>query len=144
MKNMLVLGLLALCLVGCRTFAMAVIDQNFEEAETFVKAGEDVNAPDHTGTTPLLYAAGYGHPAMVRWLLDKGADPNGRHAFTGETPLLSAAYYGNLAVVKILVERGADINIKSRNGYNALEYARKYNFAEVEKILLENGAMPIY
>ena len=145
MKNMLIAGMIVLCLAGCRTLGMAVIDQNFAEVDSLLKTGtQEIDDPDHTGTTPLLYAVSYGHPAMVKYLLDKGANIEARHAYTKRTPLLEGSYYGNVAVVEILVDRGADIQAVDGSGYNPLEYARKFHWDKIEKLLLDSGAKPIY
>jgi len=146
MKKLSIILIALLMFTGCRTLGMAVIDQNFQEAEQILSVGNkwEIDEPDHTGTTPLLYAASYGHPAMVKWLLDKGANINVQHKYTGETALLYGSYYGNIAVITILLDRGVDINQKNNTGYNALEYARKYHWTDIEKLLIEKGAIPIY
>ena len=62
------------------------------------------NATDRHGQSPLYVAAGNDvfleeHEAVVRALIDVGADANQRtHA--GSTPLHGAAYYGHASVVK--------------------------------------------
>jgi hypothetical protein len=63
----------------------------------------------------LALAAQYGHPEIVRALLDVGEDPNrynrsGAHSHS--TPLHQAALAGHLGVVKLLVGRGARLDIK--------------------------------
>ncbi|KAH7008752.1 hypothetical protein EDB80DRAFT_751365 [Ilyonectria destructans] len=60
-----------------------------------------VNAKDEYGRTPLLYAAERGYLAVVKELLENGADPNSGDD-EGRTPLLYAAERGYLAVVKEL------------------------------------------
>ncbi|KAE8746304.1 hypothetical protein FOCC_FOCC006976, partial [Frankliniella occidentalis] len=65
--------------------------------QRLVHHGADVNAE---GGTPLGWAARSGHTEVVRWLLQRGADPClGRLG----APLHMAAAHGRLGVVKVLV-----------------------------------------
>jgi hypothetical protein len=60
------------------------------------------------------------HLAVVRELLDRGADPNIMDA-EGETPLFEAATSLLPDTVRILINRGANPNIKNMNGRTAIE-----------------------
>ncbi|HUU59145.1 MAG TPA: ankyrin repeat domain-containing protein, partial [Phycisphaerae bacterium] len=58
--------------------------------QLFIDAGADVNARDERGRTPLHHAAERTDPAVVKMLLDAGADPfaeSRRSAFGGELSL---------------------------------------------------------
>jgi len=44
----------------------------------------------------------------------------------GQTPLIKAASIGNYAIVKLLTDHEADINISSKEGKTALDYAIEY------------------
>ncbi len=59
--------------------------------------------------TPLVLAAARGDDAMVRLLLERGAQIDGRcGCTTGETALQAAALHGRLDVVELLLGAGAD------------------------------------
>ena len=58
------------------------------------------------GQTPLSWAAGNGHEAVVKLLLEKGAGLETKDKY-GQTPLSWAAGNGHEAVVKLLLEKGA-------------------------------------
>ncbi|WPO82344.1 ankyrin repeat domain-containing protein [Chryseobacterium sp. JJR-5R] len=53
----------------------------------------------------------------------------------GKTPLMFAAKYGNLEFAKKLLENGAKKETRTDKGYSALDYARKYEKAELVKLL---------
>ena len=58
----------------------------------------------------VLAAVEFGHHALTRWLLDRGANPNARSRIGSQgTALHSAAFEGDMEMVKLLVAAGADI-----------------------------------
>ena len=65
--------------------------------------------------TPLVYAAGYGTPEVVEYLVcELGANVNKCTPLTKEqrqnSPLSAAAYNGNFEICEILINNGADIS----------------------------------
>jgi len=85
---------------------------DLEKAKLLIGHGADVNAHSDGGRTPLLIAAGLGGPpAVVKLLLDQGANTNARSPdlFGEMTPLAEAASAGNDAAVRMLLEHGADV-----------------------------------
>ena len=64
---------------------------------------------DSMGHTPLAWAAGNGHEAVIEILLGReGIDPD-KPGEAGRTPLLQAARNGHEGVVRMLLERD-DVN----------------------------------
>ncbi|MCP4130072.1 MAG: hypothetical protein GY754_03545, partial [bacterium] len=128
----------------------------------------DVNSKGSTGRTFLHIAASYGDPALVKYLIKKGADVNtkdnnGRTPLhvaqsnvikylikkgsqinskhkNGGSPLTDASANGDLLSVKVLLEEGADISIRDKNGDTPLNRAAFHGRLEVVKFLLKNGA----
>jgi len=66
-------------------------------------------------------------------LIDEKADLE--KACDGKTPLMFAAKYGNLEFAKKLLENGAKKETKTEQGYRALDYAKKYEKADLVKLL---------
>ena len=60
--------------------------------------------------TALHYAVGGSHVEVVRFLLDRGADPNVRDDGDNAIPLCFACEKNDFEIVRLLVEHGADVN----------------------------------
>ncbi len=76
--------------------------------------------------------------AAVRWLLDHGADPNGRwHHWDAEvTPLHLAAMHGDAAVVQLLLDAGADVRIRdSKHDSDPIGWAEHTGRADIVRQL---------
>jgi hypothetical protein len=68
----------------------------------------------------LIYAAMYGHVAVIAWLLDHGVDVA---AEDGQTALHLAAHGGHLEATKLLLSRGAPLEVKNQYGGTVLDQA---------------------
>lgn len=91
---------------------------SLEKTQMLVEHGADVNAVSEFGRTPLLIAAGRsGSSAVLKVLLDHGANPNAHSVslLGAMTPLAEAAFAGDDAAVKMLLDRGADLKAAGEN-----------------------------
>src|SRR5262245_45500645 len=85
---------------------------NVEMAQVLIRAGGSTSAVTRRGShTPLHVSARAGRGAVVKALLDAGADPNARTS-SGATALHQASGAGNLEAVQALIAKGADVNAK--------------------------------
>ena len=105
-----------------------------------VEAGEDVDAADEQGTTPLMIAAGQGGAEVVTALLEAGAEVGAADA-QGATALHYAAWKGMEAAVRLLLARGAAVGAAGGKGRSTpLHVAAKHGQRGAMRALIEAGA----
>jgi uncharacterized protein len=142
---------------------MAIANGHIDVANFLIDKGADLNAADFWGRTPLWTAVEMrnldidksgqtvpdrtGNLALIKLLLDKGANPNPRTAevpptrrwimtlgdlswvdFTGQTPFLRAALSGDVTVMRLLLDHGADPTIPTFSGTTPLMAAAGVNW----------------
>lgn len=96
---------------------LAAGDGDLEAVFEFLKGSPTVDVPDSNGYTPLMASASYGHLALVRALLERGADPN-RIDSDGNTSLHHCDYPDSL---RALLEAGGKPSIRNNDGQTALD-----------------------
>jgi len=84
---------------------------DLEKTRVLLEHGADVNARSDEMRTPLMIAAGRtGGAAVVKLLLEKGANPNPNQKPAIESsPLVEAATAGDSETMQALIARGADV-----------------------------------
>jgi hypothetical protein len=133
-----------------RPLDVAVGCYDIEMVKTLLELGAEVNRVSSTrGMTPLMrllypvYNTTYEHRtpeeqkkilALVKILLDHGADPNAKNR-DGMTPLIEAIRNRvSVDIVKLLLQHGADPTIKDLGGRNASDHTRKKD-VEIRELL---------
>lgn len=82
-----------------------------------IKAGTDLNLREPAvGSTPMITAAVFDKPEVVKALIDAGAEVNLKNN-EGSTALHSAAFLCRVEIVELLLAKGADKTLK--NNYQA-------------------------
>ena len=91
----------------------------------------------------LLWAAWNGQKAVVKVLLEKGADLEAKDD-TGQTPLSMASEKGHKDVVQLLLATGqVDVDSKDKNGQTPLSMAAESGYESVVQLLLESGQVDV-
>ena len=104
--------------------------------ETFINYDIDINDIEDNIFTKLLDETKQSHIEIINLLIKNGANVNATNK-SGVTSLTISVKSGQADIVKHLIAQGADIN-------STLNWANEHNsFEEVQKILLENGAIMI-
>ena len=115
-------------------------DDSRPAARMLVRAGADVHAHNRYGVAPLSMACTNGNAALVKVLLEAGADPNTTLP-GGETVLMTASHAGNLESCK-RCSRGADPNSRERNEQTRRHVGRFRGHAAVVRTLSRRGRFP--
>jgi ankyrin repeat protein len=114
----------------------------------------DASWVNFDGQTPFVRSALSGDIAVMRLLLEHGADPNiattqgstglmaasGINWIPGQTYSHSEAEY--VEAVKLCLERGAEVNATNSLGFTAMHGAANRGWESVIQILADHGAKP--
>ncbi len=125
---------------GWGTLHYAVAAGSQTALELLIKKGADVNqAEKEYQKTPIFMALQVERPAMLKTLLDAGA--NLKHMDKqGETLFHSMARQDKIDYLKLLMELGVEVDTPDRSGNTALMTAANMGQDDVMIFLLENGA----
>jgi ankyrin repeat protein len=116
-------------------------DQKTRLCLSYIKGGADMSYPGPYTETPLMMAVRSGNIAIVRAMVDRGANVNKYGSEAIKTPLNIAASEDNMNIVQFLVAHGADVNIITTDGGGtALMFAAMHGNTEMAKFLIDNGA----
>ncbi len=110
-----------------------------EVVELLLHLGTDPNVEDR-GEHPPLYClanecASNAGPALVRMLVQAGADVNHCGGVTGATPLHMAARRGFVEIAQALLDCGAKLNARDRKGDTPLQRALNCRRPQVAQLL---------
>ncbi len=121
---------------GATPFLRAAQSGDLVLMKLLLEHGADPTLTTDHKVTPLMVASGIGWVEgvtyewspqstydTVKFLLDRGADPNAQDTLDGRSALMGAAHKGRNDIIQLLVQRGADLSahdIGSRDSIHAL------------------------
>ena len=126
-------------IVQHETILRAVAKGDAQDVLRHCLLGVDVNEPNESGWTPLLYAAARNQPGVCKILIEQGANVN-VVAKSKSTAVHLAIERNAGAVLQLLLERDADLSLRDGNGWTPLHLAAAKNQVDTIRLLLKNGA----
>jgi ankyrin repeat protein len=111
---------------------------NKDEVLRLLDQNADINSK-HLGHAPLHWAAGKGHLAVVRLLIDRHANVNVLSDMHW-TPLHHACYYSHEEVARELLNRGADVDPATTFKQTPLHLAAQHGNEAIALMLIDAGA----
>jgi ankyrin repeat protein len=114
-------------------------DVNIAKVLFKCSSSDSCNDNDQYRSTPLTYAAIYGHMEVVRMLLEEGANIE-RTDGSVYTALHQAVWNGHLDVCRLLLDWGAKVDALNKARNTPLIWAAWAGHLSIAKLLVERGA----
>ena len=146
---------------GQTTLMVVARTSRVDAAQALLRRGAKVDAVEQwRGQTALMWAAAESQPAMVKLLVEAGADVNARSKVNnwqrqitaepraiyrpagGLTPLLYAAREGCIDCAKYLAAAGADLNLADPEQVSPLLLSILNGHFDLAAYLIQKGAQP--
>jgi len=144
-KLLLLFVITPILLIGCSTTSPycpsdleeAAINGKWEEVDSLLDEGADINGTVGAGLGPLSCSIRYYQPEISKFLVRKGADVNLK-GFEGTTPLHWAAYSNRMEIASLLLKHGADADTccsTKRWGKTPLDWAERWKYYDFSNFL---------
>ncbi len=128
---------------GVSALKLACAKGNIDAAQVLLAHGADPVPADGEGHTALTLAqehSGENRVALLRMLLEHGANPNVHVGEDGISPLLAAVVNHDIPSAELLLEYGASVDTPGDAGSTPLMMAAGYGYTALVEHLLARGA----
>ena len=99
------------------------------------------NSADIYGNTLLMHAIKNNNIEIIKYLIDKGADVNGKTLENNTVLMLAASNITDPNIIELLINSGADVNAVDNYGFDPINYAAiKNNNPDIIKLLINKGS----
>jgi ankyrin repeat protein len=119
-------------------YTEALRDGNVKLVKKMLDSGVDVNEKFFAWSA-IQVASNKGQLAVVKLLVQKGADVNYQHPMTKMTAFHLAAYENFPELVKFLAANGADLSLKLRGDVSIVRAVRDAGNPKMAELLLSLG-----
>jgi ankyrin repeat protein len=119
-------------------YTEALRDGNVKLVKKMLDSGVDVNEKFFAWSA-IQVASNKGQLAVVKLLVQKGADVNYQHPMTKMTAFHLAAYENFPELVKFLAANGADLGLKLRGDVSIVRAVRDAGNPKMAELLLSLG-----
>lgn len=121
---------------------IAAFEGQFECVKLLVELAEvKIDALDDMDSTPLLNAAVNGHSEIMRWLLEKGANPNHKRE-KGLNVIECAAKSGNLASLQLILDHPTFTDLGQEAYTNLVPFAAHSANPDVLRVIFSKAGFP--
>ncbi|WP_265039019.1 ankyrin repeat domain-containing protein [Wolbachia endosymbiont (group A) of Yponomeuta plumbellus] len=107
--------------------------------QSILENGEDIDAQDKDGVTPLHWAVADNNKELAKLLIKHGGDVDARNR-DKHTPLHYAAVHGYVEIAKYLIDNGANVNAQDQDEHIPLYFPVTNDNKELAKLLIKYGA----
>ncbi|XP_068670400.1 uncharacterized protein [Montipora foliosa] len=118
----------------------ASINGQYEEVNTHLKNGANVDERDQFLLTPLHLACWYGHESVVKLLLDHNADVNALDRFQF-TPLQKAERHNRQSIIQLLLDHGAKPSLQQPVKEQDTSWAMRMEKSKVSRSALHRASI---
>jgi ankyrin repeat protein len=126
--------------VGATSGDLAKVKRGVEQGIEINSAFSSTTAKESAGLTALSLASKHGHPEVVQFLVEAGADKGARDQ-NGVTALMLASLFGQLAVTDyLLAQDGVEVEAAAVDGKTALILACDMGKTDCARSLVQKGA----
>jgi ankyrin repeat protein len=102
--------------------------------DMLLKASADIDARDHKGTTPIMYATMRSMTGPFEMLLQRGARLDIRD-YAGRTALFHAVDFNHHFALALLINLGVSLSAVDKRGFSIVHYAAAFSDVKTMNIL---------